>query len=257
MGLYTAPKDIQRELARRRKDSGLMQAVLDYVGGELPCGWPLDRPIATLDRYIATARVEDIVFSHAARSLALKPYWPTYLDESYTTLNPEKVSCLRPRIQRGKLQFSNRWLVKNHQSMVGLPLREIRANGIILTQVHYKARLAVLDREVVGNIFDISLWLKQQAFRFGALPHQRLAPYYYNATMALNLCYGVLFEDFHSGPNEGSGLGNFVCGVVEPAIKKVQQEFGLKPLIVRIPYVPGFLEFPSATAEVFDRHREE
>jgi hypothetical protein len=105
--MYTAPGEIQAELARRRRDKGLVAAVMEFIGNALPKGWPEDRPIATLDRYVATARIEDIVFSHAARSIGLRPFWPTYLKERYTTRNPEKVSCLRPRIQLAKLQFCN------------------------------------------------------------------------------------------------------------------------------------------------------
>lgn len=256
--MYIEPNRIQSELARRRRDKGLMAAVEEFIGGTFPDGWPADRPIATLDRYLATARVEDIVFSHAARSLSLRPYWPTYLAERFTTVNPEKVSCLRPRIQTRKLQFTNNWLVKSHLPLVGQPLGTIQVNGSSLTEVHAEARKVVLDEDIVDNVFDISNWLHQQAYHFGAESGARvLAPFYYNATMALNVCHGVLFEDYDGGPNEKSGLGQFVDNVVKPAIQLIRETFGLSPLIMRLPYVPGFLEFPPATEAVFNRHREQ
>ncbi len=254
--MYIDPARVHAELSRRRHDRGLMAAVLEFVGSSLPPNWPEDRPIATLDRYLATARFEDVMFSHAAHSLALRPYWPTYHGEKYITRNPEKVSCLRPRVQTSKLQTDNRWLVKNHERFVGTALGEIRVNGSSLQAIHDAARRVVLSQEVVDNVFDISDWLREQAYRFGAVDGAPLAPFYYNATMALNICYGVLFEDFDAGPNEGSGLALFVRRAVRPAIARVEAEFGLSPLIVRLPYIPGFLEFPAATAAVFDRHRE-
>lgn len=252
--MYTDPTRVMQELSRRRKDKRLMAAVLDYLGGNLPADWPTDRPIATINRYVATARMEDLVFAHAATSLGIRPFWPTYLAEQYTPTNPEKVSCLRPRVHRPKMQHSRSWLVTEHQQWVGQPLGAIRVNEVGLQTVHSQARRAALPPDVADNVFDISPWNRSQAVRFGgSLEGGRLAPYYYNAVMALYIVHGVLFEDFDGGPNASSGLGSFVDAVVSPAIKNVTDHFGLAPLIVRLPYVHGFLDFLPECGPVFDQ----
>jgi hypothetical protein len=255
--MYTDPQDLSAELARRRKDKGLADAVLEYFGGSLPVGWPEGPPIATLNRYLATGRFEDIVFAHSAVSLGLRPYWPTYLAEKYTSVNAEKVSCLRPRVQRPKMQVSRQWLVQDPRSVEGLPLGEILVGRACLPAVHALARGQVLTPEVVLNTFDVSHWNQEQAQRFGARPDaDRLAPHYYHAVMAQYVCHGVLFEDFDGGPNANSGLSRFVQEVVNPAITSVTSQFGLKPLIVRLPYIAGFLDFPAACATAFDQFQE-
>jgi hypothetical protein len=252
--MYTDPQKVVGELARRRKDKGRLAAILEYLGGRLPEGWPEGAPIATLNRYVATARFEDVAFAHAAMSLGLRPFWPTYHAERYTTVNAEKVSCLRPRILRPKLQVTRRWLVEDHEQYDGQPLGSIPIGSRMLQEVHAEARQIVLG-EVADNTFDVSEWNQAQARRFGATADTtRLAPHYYHGVMALYLCHGVLFEDFDGGPNAGAGLTQFVAEVVRPAIEAVTVQFGLKPLIVRLPCLVGFLDFPAAGAAAFDEH---
>lgn len=255
--MYTDPARIQQELQERRdKRSGLMQAVLEYLGGSLPLGWPLKSPIAVLARYIASARIEDMAFGRAATSIGLRPFWPTYHAEKYITGNGEKVSCLRPRIQRGGLSLTSQWLVANSSQHIGQPLGGIVVNGATLPQVHREVRRAVLPAEWANNVFDLSDWHHMQARRFGAPEgSSRLAPYYYMADIALYVCFGVLFEDFEDGPNGGPGLRRFVAEVLQPAIARVKSEFGYGPLIVRLPYAPGYVDYPPEAGEVFDRHR--
>lgn len=255
--MYTDATVVKEELSRRRKDKGLLNSVMEYMGGTLPEGWPENKAIATINRYVATARVEDMVFAHSAASIALQPFWPTYHAEQFILTNPEKVSCLRPRVQRPKLQISRSWLVSSHEQWVGRPIGSIEVNGKKLQQVHDLARLEVLSPEVANNVFDVSSWNHEQARRFGATTEsQRLAPHYYHAVMGLYIYHGVLFEDFDGGPNASSGLDGFVQEVVVPAIQSVAKLFGLQPLIVRLPYAPGFLDFPAPCGPVFDQLAE-
>lgn len=251
--MYTDSKMAIEELARRRKDTVLQRQILDYLG-ELPEGWPTERPIATLNRYLAAARMEDLAFAHAAQSLGLRPYWPTYLREKFTSMNPEKVSCVRPRVHQGGLVFRNQRLTQQAQlnAFNGVPMGDIMVGQRPLAEVHAIAREAVLG-PVAGNVFDISDWNIEQARRMGDGSYtRRLAPNYYLAVMALYLRDGILFEDFDGGPNADSGLARFVDEVVTPAIKHVTSIFGLEPLIVRLPYVPGFSDFPQVCAPIFE-----
>lgn len=257
--MYTDPKVVTQELDRRRRDKGLQAAVLEFVGGELPECWPEGQRIATINRYLATSRMEDVMFAHAAQSLGVKPFWPTYEREAFRGVNPEKVSCLKPRVQTKGSQFSKQSLVAKGRmaELEGTPLGDIMVGSRSLIQVHGDARQVVLG-DVAENVFDISAWNIAQARRFGATgtPGERLAPHYYNGVMALYIRDGILFEDFDGGPNAGSGLGGFVDDVVMPAIKRVSALFGLDPLIVRLPYVPGFLDYPAPAAPIFDSYRE-
>lgn len=252
--MYCDPSKAIEELARRRKDAGLRKAIDDYLGIGLPVGWPEGKPIATINRYVASARLEDMVFAQAAMSLGFHPYWPTYHAERYMSTNPEKVSYLRPRVLLPKLQVARRWLVADHGSLEGTPLGQIQVSGAGLQLAHDEVRSAVMPPSVASSSFDISEWNHAQAVRFGARPDGRLAPHYYYAVMALYLCNGVLFEDFDGGPNAGSGLARFVGEVLQPALRTVKGHFGLSPLIVRLPYVPGFSDYSEHCAPVFARH---
>lgn len=250
--MYTDASTVIHELGRRRKSKTLADEVLSYLGGNLPEGWP-DYPVATLNRYLATARFEDIVFAHAAASLPIRPFWLTYHKEKFSSTNPEKISCLRPRVHQPQLRFSRRWLVSSHSDYEGMAIGSIDVNGRSLQQVHDLARREVISPDVVDNVIDVSAWNHLQVERFGgSVNEMRLAPHYYNAVMALYVYHGVLFEDFDSGPNQKSGLGTFVDDVVKPAIRNVHDCFSLQPLIVRLPYTPGFLNFPAQCEEVFN-----
>lgn len=253
--MYTAADDVRNIIAKRRRDQGLFRAVAEFLDGPPPDGWPLDCAIATLNRYLATARIEDVVFAHAAKSIGLRPYWPTYLAERFTSHNPEKVSCARPRIQRQKFQVTKQWLINDPAIVSNQPLGSLLVGNTRLPDVHQAARRLVLDADIVDNIFDVSSWNRRQAIRFGALPGKPLAAYYYQPVMALYLYHGVLFEDFDGGPNENSGLAEFVSSIVRPAFDAVTKQFGLRPLIVRLPFCPGFLDFPAVTAPAFDQYR--
>lgn len=136
---------------------------------------------------------------------------------------------------------------------VGASLGSIVVGKHTLPELHQQARQEVLPEDVADNVFDISDWNQSQAVRFGAkVGESRLAPYYYHGVMGLYVAHGILFEDFDGGPNEGTGLKEFVDTTVIPAIKSVTAAFGLEPLIIRLPYCPGFLDYPKACGSVFD-----
>lgn len=74
-----------------------------------------------------------------------------------------------------------------------------------------------------ADIFDNSKWLGQ----FGG------ASGYYYPFLLHFVAHGVLFENVESYEENDSGA-SFINGVTVPAIKKIEEMFGIKPLIVRM-----------------------
>lgn len=82
--------------------------------------------------------------------------------------------------------------------------------------------------------FDASDWL----FQFGR------AKDYYMAYLSIFLAHAVLFEDFHGGES-GKKLDSFTDKVFEPAYQELIDLFGIKPLIIKMPWLPEFKHYPG------------
>ena len=105
--------------------------------------------------------------------------------------------------------------------------------------VGFHRKLLILEMQR-SQKYDLAPWCKE----YGSTPSA-----YYHRVMALFVCHGILFENFLDEGDEG----NFTREIARPAIQKVTEHFGLKPLIVRLrpeeteadPYwcwYPGHLE---------------
>jgi len=71
------------------------------------------------------------------------------------------------------------------------------------------------------DIFDNSQWLIKK----GHKPAD-----YYPYCLALFICHGILFENFSADEKEK----HFTNEVILPAMNKVKEHFGVKPLIVQL-----------------------
>jgi hypothetical protein len=106
-----------------------------------------------------------------------------------------------------------------------------------MVDYHHRILLSVLPNILLT---DNTAWVKSMGGR---------PKLFYHRLLALFVCHGVMFENFLDEGDEGK----FTCKIVRPAIEKVTNHFGLKPLIVRLlpeeseadPYwcwYPGHLE---------------
>jgi hypothetical protein len=243
--LYT-PIAAAEIIGERNQDMRLQERVARYLGGLLPpTGGDTDRPRAVLMRYVARGTNEDVEFAAEALAHGFGPYWATYLDDAFTTRNPEKVDIARPPLRWAKGQKTRSWVVSADQRNGGVG--RLATNYAVPTS-DYQAELRglVFDRQGLAshraNSFDMGNWYAVQAPRFGYSGEGAKAPYYYPAIMAW-AALNAVFEDYDGGPNAGGGdLARFRNRVVVPAFERVQAELGITPVLVQLPYVAGMSE---------------
>lgn len=237
--MYTSIDEAKEEVWKRWNDTDLRQSVLEYVG-ELPEGFDRE-PWAVLARHLGTPNFEFCSFVKMARKAELKPLCFEYIGDKICSKNPDKfflgktIFCHDSKengsgvtshhiidfcTEDGKLfnKVKTRWgegIVSFHHGILASALP-----GILLT--------------------DNTAWLKSMGKR---------PELFYHRLIALFVCHGIMFENFLDEGNEGK----FTREIVRPAIRRVTEHFGLKPLIVRLrpeeseaePYwcwYPGHLE---------------
>ncbi len=76
------------------------------------------------------------------------------------------------------------------------------------------------------SVVDLSSFFSQ----FGG------AEKYYTAYMSLFVAHAVIFEDYHEGEEEGAILDTLTKDIFLPACDRLKQEFGVGPLIVKMPW---------------------
>ncbi|MEK7102665.1 MAG: hypothetical protein AAB912_03490, partial [Patescibacteria group bacterium] len=97
---------------------------------------------------------------------------------------------------------------------------------------------AQLERMVPGATYaDATPWLQKIGNAWA----------YYELALSIYVAHGVLFEDYHGGES-GTKLDSFTVQVFEPAWEAVRRRFGVSPLIVRLPWGPGFDCYPNNQA---------
>jgi len=118
--LYTAREVAAEILGERQQDTRLMDRVRGYLGNYVPDSrLELPSNIAYLARYVPRATVEDRLFADQAREDGLIPYWASYVDDRFTTRNPEKVATVRPSIDWSNGQKTRSWVVEPDKRVGG------------------------------------------------------------------------------------------------------------------------------------------
>jgi hypothetical protein len=191
---------------------------------------------------LVTQNLEFQAFTKKSKAAGLKPVCTQYTSDKFCSLNPDKRAL-------GKVTFSHGHGRNNGDKIVshtiidfctedGKPLREVRTVwGENFVAFHNRTVSLTLPRI---ELFEFTAWVE----KMGGRPE-----IFYHPLMALFICHGIMFENFL---NEGDE-GKFTRDIVWPAIRRVTEHFGLKPLIVRLrpeesetePYwcwYPGYLE---------------
>ncbi len=194
----------------------------------------LEQPAGFLARHIAVSNEESKEFAELNKKMGLIPFWAEYLGDKYVTASERKTGYLKPKDQRGH----RKRLVKNLNLVHGKNLNEIKIDGSdqLMVDWHHERwqeKIASVYTNAIRE--DFTTWLKS----FGG------AKEYYFAEMTLYLGHGILFKDFHSGINSQSFKSGFTDNIVMPAIAKVEDVFGEKPMVYRFkqkPYFPYLLD---------------
>lgn len=241
---YFAVSEVRAELEQRQALRPVVEAWWLTNGWGLPPYFVTNPSlVGAICRQMATARYEDVVFACLAREAGLTPIWLEYLADNFSDKNSYKRSLLQRHICRGRGRNGGlrlgRERLANTAVCNGQTLGDIKvAEGLYLTEYHHRLQDVIIPGAVR---FDISPWLK-------AIGNGR-ANDYYAASLSLWVAHGVLFEDYHGGES-GQELDGFTTQVFEPAWRKVVETFGVRPLIVPLPWQTEFAYYPAdASAE--------
>jgi hypothetical protein len=222
--IYTSPNDAVKELKRRRADTDLQKKIREYLGDDIPEFISKELHIV-LFRHITTANTEVDRLIELSKELELTPISLEYNQDKFVAFNPDKYSLLYNSIKVGKKDDGEdrlyRVKIADINTFQGKPFTEIKTLwGENLIDFHHKI-LTTRYPDFSNKFFDISKWLHD---------HGERAKYYYEKFLVLLLQNGILAESFEFKGDEGK----FMDTVFLPAFKKVEELFGIKPLVIQL-----------------------
>lgn len=227
--VYTPLSEALRLLDKRQKDLELVAKVKKLLKGDIPEVFKNNKKCAVLFRQIATPDHEGQCFYSLAKEYDLTPIFFEYFDDKFTSNNDFKHSL-------GQLHINNFVNKKNSYPIEKVTIVDFnKYNGKKLREVmtlweepliDFHRRLFELYGYNIKNInfYDSSNWFKNNGGK---------AIDYYANFFLLFTCFGILFENFLLDNNNDSN-GKFTKNIVLPAIEKVMNLTGIKPLIVPI-----------------------
>jgi len=224
--IYTPLSVAKKELLRRRKDKKLKKKVDDFLGKSIP-NFLKGKPRALLVRQITSPDIEFFQFLDLIKLISLKPLFVEFKEDKFTSCNPDKY-------YRCKLVFFNGKGKNGGNKIHSKKIADIDLfDGKKIKQVKTIWKNSLLDfhhnlikkacPSATHNIVDVSNWVKKNG---------KTADKFYLKYLTWFVYHGILFENFAIKDKDSA----FTKKIVLPSIKKIEKEFGLKPLIV--PVVP-------------------
>ncbi len=194
--------------------------------------------LAVLARQIAAFRYEDCVYHSLADSVGLTPVCLELTSDRMSSKSNYKRSLIRPvyfeRFGRNGGMATKREKLASIDDWYGHPLKSIvLKDGTSLLDYHHARYDAAFgaDRRA-----DNSSWMQ-------ALGGARD---YYPLFLSIFLAHAILFEDYHGGES-GLKLDLLTVEIFEPTFEALAKQFGVVPLIVRMPWTPELALHPPDT----------
>lgn len=194
--------------------------------------------LAVLARQVAAFRYEDCVFHNLAENVGLTPVCMELTCDRMSSESNYKRSLIGPvyfeRYGRNGGRVTKRQQLASICDWYGQPLRSIILDdGTSLLDYHHERYDSAFgpDRRA-----DNAPWMKTIG---GARD-------YYPLFLSVFLAHAVLFEDYHGGESSVK-LGTLTKGIFEPTFKALTKQFGVTPLIVRMPWAPELALYPPDT----------
>jgi len=222
--IYTPLEEAKEEIKRRWEDKELQKKVEIFLNGDIP-NFLQDSPKAFLARHIASPNFEFLLFEELTNKAGLDFVIPEFINDKFVPENTSKYHL-------GKMFFEGKVgkngskeiitdLVLDFNKANGKPICELQAlNGKSVVDFHH-GLFEFFKMNVGHKIHDFSGWLK----KYDNNPEK-----FYKYFLAFFIRNGILFENFLLNKEEEK----FTLQHVLPNIKLLMNEFGLKPLIVRL-----------------------
>ncbi|MHC1751445.1 hypothetical protein [Humidesulfovibrio sp.] len=248
--MYASIEEAKIEVWQRWNNIKLRRRVEEYLDGDIP---PIFRkePKGLLARFIATPNFEFCNFARLASTLNISPVASEFRSDKFYSINPDKKHLGKINIYRGDDPFSclkraevKEYKILNFFKSEGIKIEHLDTvwgqNLILFHQQLTKKLLKDLETH------DLSDWFA----RHGGHPDA-----FYPRLLALFVCHGVQFENYHLQGREAK----FTQEVVVPAFKTVTEHFGIQPLIVPVVPItreldPAWSWYPSAVEADIQRN---
>ena len=237
--LLTPLPDAVAEIERRRTDKDLMRTVEAYLGGDVPEYFKRSRPTLYLARHIASPNFETLRFIELSKPYALPLVIGQDKNDKFVSHNAMKralgkmpiVKCISSDHREQIEHFT----IVDFEKAQGKQLKDIQTIFQIPLIKFHNDLLAEIYPHAV-ELFDESEWIDRNS-RGALLEH-------YKKFVALFVVHGVMFEFYE----DEDAL--FVENILKPAFAFVEEQFGLKPLLVNlvdedIAHVRNWNSYPS------------
>jgi hypothetical protein len=221
---YTPLAEAKKEIQRRRRDKELRKKVEDFLGGDVP-GIFKKEPKAIFARHVISLNYELCHFLKVCKCAEMDYSFIEYTKDRFSSKNNSKYHLCRLLFHDGKSKNGDKKIsglrIANITEADGKILDSLQTNwNEKLVDFHHRLfNIAIPD--IKNRIFDVSFWEKRRGKSI-----QEFYKYY----LSLFIRNGILFENFLLNEEEA----DFTKRVAVPTFNKIEEYFGIKPLIVRM-----------------------
>jgi len=225
--VYTPMSEALKLLEERRKDAGLIAKVEKLLEGNIP-DFLKNKKCAVLSRHIATPNHESRMFIKIAQEYNLHPVFFEYHEDKFTpNINKYKHSLgqlhIPQKTTKNCKENIERITIVDFNKHSGQKLKDIKTIwNESLISFHKKLFVTYDIKYEDFETYDGSDWYNINGGE---------AEDFYTNFFLLFVCFGISFENFLTSKD---GEGEFTKKIVLPAIERVIQLTGVKPLITPI-----------------------
>ncbi len=218
--IHISHDEARSALRERWNNADLKKAIEDELGEHFMSQFSIERPRGVFFPEICTPSNGFPLFYYGAMYVGTEPLVLEFHEDIFVNCNKEKkgLGKLRVELEDGSRATIN--IMAFHENEKRKMGECTLKTGEKMVEFHHRL-LKIYDASI--ELFDHSGWFKQ----FG-----RAADYYYHFLLHF-VSHGVLFETFQSAEEE-EYEDVFTQTVVLPAMRQIEERFGLKPLVVRL-----------------------
>jgi hypothetical protein len=219
--MYTPLSVAKKEIWRRWNDKELRKKVEDFLGKDLPEVYKR-KPKCSFFRFITTPNLEFQLAYDMAKLENLELVFMEFLSDKFCTRNQDKLYL-------GKMVFyheknGENESIKHRKKVIDIEKCENKCFKDIKTLwgedfIKFHRRLTSKKYGKIKN-FDVSNFKTNGENAYEV----------YLKVFSLFVCNGILFENYFVSSNKDER--KFTSDVIIPAFKKINEIFGIKPLIV-------------------------
>ncbi len=222
--IYTSIDEAKQEIWKRWHNVVLRKKLENFLGDDIISVFS-HAPRAVTQQYVITPGHDTEHFLSLAKEINLKPLCLEFAQDKFVARSIQKYLLGKMYFcdEYGLENFANVPYVKivNFNTEEGKRLCDVQTMwGQSLVDFYHDLTNLVMP-ELEGNVQDFSAWFYRTR---GA------TEYYYLYYLALFVCHGVIFENYEIEGEEGA----FVRDTLLPSFDKVEEMFGVKPLICQL-----------------------